>query len=306
MTAHAPCVLGATAWGFAREDLEEAFDFLFVDEAGQVSLANLVAVSRSTQNIVLMGDQMQLSQPTQGTHPGESGASLLDYLLEEKSTIPEDLGVFLGQTYRMHPKVNHFISEAIYEGRLHAAEGNEQQRILVPESASWVQDEAGILFIPVEHQGNTQSSVEEVKVITQIVAEMTGREFLNKEGKKYGLDCEDILIVAPYNHQVNELTQVLGSQARIGTVDKFQGQEAPVVILSMCSSDANESPRGLEFLLEKNRINVAISRAQALAIVVGSPALAQSTAPNQKSMKLLNIYCHLMGAENGVSESDLI
>lgn len=290
-----PCVIGTTAWGFSRDDLQGQFDYLFVDEAGQVSVANLIAMSRATNNIILMGDQMQLGQPAQGTHPGESGLSTLDYLLHHTPTISEDRGVFLETTYRMHSAVNRFISEAIYEGRLQAHPDNDRQTIEVPEGYCGAMDqEAGVIFIPVEHEGNTQASDEEVEAIQVAVQAMLGRPFTNKAGEKRPIGWDDMLFVAPYNFQVNKLRAALGPDAKVGSVDKFQGQEAPVVFFSLCASDANDSPRGMDFLFDKNRINVAISRAQSLAVIVANPLLANSTANSVDQQSKLNVFCRLV------------
>jgi len=289
------CVLGTTAWGFARDDMAGELDYLFVDEAGQLAVANLVGISRSASNLVLKGDQMQLGQPAQGTHPGESGQSILEYLLQDHATIPPDLGVFLGTTYRMHPEVNTFISEAIYEGRLHTAEGNEKQVVRVPvgyEGA--LSKEAGIMFQPVEHEGNSQASEEEAVAVRDMAYELLGREFVDRSGDVHTVSWEHILFVAPYNHQVATLKQYLGDEAKIGSVDKFQGQEAPIVFLSLCASDVHEAPRGVGFLLDKNRMNVAISRAQSLAIVVASPRLALDFHGSLDDMKLVNLFARLV------------
>jgi uncharacterized protein len=289
------CVVGATAWGFAREELDQAFDYLFIDEAGQVSVANLIAMSRATSNIILMGDQMQLGQPSQGSHPEDSGLSILDYLLHTTPTIPDSMGVFLGTTYRMHSAVNQFISEAIYEGKLETAAGNDKQRIWVPADYKGpLNQEAGIITLPVLHEGNTQASDEEVEHIVRLTKELLGRTFQTKKGTTKLIDWDDILYVAPYNHQVNKLKAALGDKAKAGSVDKFQGQEAPVVFLSMCASSANESPRGLNFLFDKNRLNVAISRAQCLVIVVYSPALLETVPNNIEQIAMMNMFCRLV------------
>ena len=293
-TSHV-CVIGTTAWGFSRDDMQEQFDYLFVDEAGQVSVANLIAMSRASKNIVLMGDQMQLGQPAQGTHPGESGLSTLDYLLHHTPAISDDRGVFLETSYRMHSAVNRFISEAIYQGRLNSHPDNDRQVITVPESYSGSIDKAaGVIFIPVEHEGNTQASDEEVEVIKQMAGELLGREFTEKNDSKRLIAWSDMLFVAPYNFQVNKLREALGPEAKVGSVDKFQGQEAPVVFFSMCASDANDSPRGLDFLFDKNRINVAISRAQSLAIIVGNPKLANTATNTIEQQTKVNLFCRLL------------
>jgi predicted RecB family nuclease len=287
------CVLGTTAWGFAREDIAGELDYLFVDEAGQVAVANLIAMSRSARNLVLMGDQMQLGQPSQGTHPAESGLSILDYLLHETPTIPDDMGIFLSTTYRMHSAVNQFISDNIYESKLKANPENDERVIEVPAGCKGPLDlEAGIVFIPVKHEGNTQASDEEVTEIVQLAHSLIGRIFHtgNTEEPSRSISWSDILFVAPYNHQVSKLKAALGKEAKIGSVDKFQGQEAPIVVLSMCASDASESPRGLDFLFNKNRINVAISRAQTLTIVVGNPTIGKTSVNTVEQLKLVNLF----------------
>jgi predicted RecB family nuclease len=289
---------GGTAWAFANEAARNEFDYLFVDEAGQVSIANLIGMSAATRNIVLMGDQMQLAQPIQGSHPGESGQSILDYLLQGKATIPADLGVFLPHTYRMHPDVCLVISEQVYDGRLGSDEGTRSH--IIKTTGPLIQSQSGICFVPVDHEGNTQASDEEVRQIQEIVQELLGAPIWpDKNGEPRKLTLDDILFVAPYNYQVNKLKAALGPKARVGSVDTFQGQEAPVVILSMCTSDAAESPRGIEFLFSKNRLNVAISRAQSLAIVVANPGLANTAVANLEQMEQINFFCELRSASTG-------
>ncbi|WP_231742729.1 TM0106 family RecB-like putative nuclease [Polystyrenella longa] len=289
-------VMGGTAWVFSRPELEGVFDFLFIDEAGQFSLANVVATGLAAKNMVLIGDQMQLAQPIQGTHPGDSGKSALEYLLGEHATIPSDLGIFLSQIWRMHPHICDFISEAVYEHRLHPHPDTAKQRIVFPEGyRGLITKESGILYIPVEHAGNTQSSFEEADVISRIISELLGLPVVPfGGGKSIALNWQDILVVAPFNMQVRRLQHQFGVPDRVGSVDKFQGQEAQVVIISMCSSTLEDSPRGAEFLLEPNRLNVAVSRARTLTIIVGSSKLAKSPCHSIKEMELLNLYCWLL------------
>ncbi|WP_396272661.1 TM0106 family RecB-like putative nuclease [Hyphomonas sp.] len=286
---------GGTAWAFASPLVRGEFDYLFVDEAGQVSIANLIGMSAATRNIVLMGDQMQLSQPIQGSHPGESGLSVLDYLLQGKATIPADLGVFLPKTYRMHPDVCRVISEQVYDGRL-GSDAATSGYVVQPKGPI-IRKASGICFVPVEHEGNTQGSDEEVEIIRQIARELIGTPvWPGEDGRPRTMTLRDILFVAPYNYQVNKLKAALGPGARVGSVDKFQGQEAPVVILSMCTSDAAESPRGIEFLFSKNRLNVAISRAQALAIVVANPKLANTAVSSLEQMEQVSFFAELVSS----------
>lgn len=286
-------LVGATVFQCCLSDNRGIWDYLFVDEAGQVSLANLVAKARCANNLVLMGDQMQLEQPIQGSHPGESGTSGLGYFLNGKATVPPELGVFLDVSFRMHPAICRFISELVYEGRLNHHLGTVHHTIsLPPNHNGLITKNSGILFIPVEHEDNTQFSEEEVAVIERLVNELTGLEYVSDRGHNRGvIGSQDILVVAPYNMQVRKLQTCLGDRAKIGTVDKFQGQEAPVVIISMCASSGDAAPRGLEFLLNRNRLNVAISRAQCLSIVVGNPALALTTCATISQMELVNTFC---------------
>ena len=239
---------------------------------------------------------MQLGQPTQGSHPEDSGLSILDYLLHAMPTIPDNMGVFLGTTYRMHAAVNQFISEAIYEGKLASAPDNDRQCITVPlQVLGLLNKEAGIIPIPVAHSGNTQASDEEVEQIVSLAKQLIGRKFTARDSSERLIGWDDMLFMAPYNHQVNKLKIALGDKANVGSVDKFQGQEAPIIFLSMCASDANESPRGLNFLFDKNRINVAISRAQSLAIIVYSPALLEASVGNVDQLSMINLFCRLVG-----------
>jgi len=289
-------ILGATAWGFARPEMRGMVDTLFIDEAGQFALANAVAVATSARNVILLGDQMQLSQPVQGTHPGNCGLSCLEHLLGEHATVPPDRGVFLETTRRLHPAICSFVSEAFYEGRLQPLAGLENQKI-VPGAGrcpGWLTKEAGLLFVPVAHEGNSQASDEEADVIARLAADLLRCTYTDAAGKTRPVALEDLLFVAPYNMQVRKLKDRLGSEARVGSVDRFQGQEAPVVILSMCSSSREDSPRGMEFLCDPNRLNVAISRAQALAVVVGSPDLLSGEFGNLKEMELGNLYAWIM------------
>jgi uncharacterized protein len=309
----APNLVGGTAWAFCHAKAVGAFDYLFVDEASQVSLANVVGMSRAAENIVLLGDQMQLAQPLKGAHPGESGQSALGYLLGEHRTIPDELGVFLKTSWRMHPEVCRVVSEGVYEGRLEADPANAMRVVRVPaKGATLIGADAGVVFVPVEHEGNAQASEEEVEVICRVVDELLGRELVEKQespkAKMNGgapssrrkrsvrkVTAGDILVVAPYNMQVRLLRAALPAGVRVGSVDKFQGQEAPIAIVSMCASSGECVPRGIEFLFSVNRLNVALSRAQSLAIVVGSPQLACARVSSVEQIRLVNFFCCVMG-----------
>jgi uncharacterized protein len=304
-TASGPRLVGGTAFAFASPKAIGQYDYLFVDEAGQVSVANLVAMGLASKNIVLMGDQMQLSQPTQGSHPGESGLSTLDYLLGGVATVPADRGIFFPISYRMHSSVCRIVSEMVYEGRLTSDAPTDAQRIVAGgPTLGTALPESGVVFVPVEHEGRSHSSEEEVLAVVEIVRSLKARLFVGKDGKERGkLRDEDILVVAPYNLQVLKLKDALGASARVGTIDKFQGQEAPVVILSMAASDLDSVPRGVEFLLDKNRMNVALSRAMCLAVVVGSEAIARAYVGRVDDMRLVNFYCRVVAARGGVTSA---
>ncbi len=286
-------IIAGTVWLFARPEFAGKLDYLFVDEAGQVSLANVAAMSRATDNLILLGDQNQLPMPAQGTHPGESGASSLVYLLQDHAVVPPDLGVFLETTYRLHPDLCEFISEAFYEGKLQSAPAASNHRVTLPTKPGPVPIETGILFHPVPHTGNTQASDEEIAAILKIQKSLLGRSFTDSKGRTRPLTLADILFVAPYNMQVRRLERALPAGAKVGSVDRFQGQEAPVVIVSLCSSAGEFGSRGLGFILDRNRLNVALSRAQAIAIVVGDPNIASTSADSVSQMSLINVFCKL-------------
>ena len=286
-------VLGATAWCWARHEFEQSVDVLIVDEAGQMSLANVLACAPAARSLVLLGDPQQLEQPLQSSHPEGSEVSTLYHLLNGADTMPPNQGLFLGQTYRLHPDIARFTSEIYYEGRVESRLGLERQSIL-PRGV----DEAdlmgsGLRYLPVDHDGNQARSPEEIKCVKRLVIELLEHSsWQDQDGKVRPLTPNDILIVAPYNAQVSALVDALPDLSdRIGTVDRFQGQEAPVVIYSMTSSSPEDAPRGMEFLYNRFRFNVATSRARALCILVGSPALFQPECRTPRQMRMANGLC---------------
>ena len=285
-------IVAGVAWTFANDKMESELDYLLIDEAGQVSLANMVGMSKCCKNIILMGDQMQLSQPTQGVHPEDSGVSCLDYLLGEFSTVPADKGLLLPDTYRLNSDICNFISSRVYDGRLQSVDVANSRKIQI--SKANLEKESGICYLPVQHEGNEQSSPEEVEAIEELVVNLLKGKKTDEEGNESSMTPRDILIVSPYNHQIRLLQEAMGSSFEVGTVDKFQGREAPIVIISMAASDLESAPRGADFLLERNRLNVALSRAQTLAILVASPNLNQPIANSSKEMSLVNFYMDLV------------
>ena len=284
-------VVAGTAWLWSREEYFEAVDVLFVDEAGQMSLANVLAVAQAAKSLVLLGDPQQLEQPLTGSHPDGAEVSALEHLLAGAKTIPPDKGLFLEKTWRLHPKICEFTSEVFYEGRLHSHEGLELQKI---EGHPWL-GASNLWFIPVQHEGNQNAAPEEVERIAGIVNSLIqpGVNWIDDKGQTRPLQVEDILIVAPYNAQVSDLLLRM-PQGRIGTVDKFQGQQAPLVIYSLTTSSPEDAPRGMEFLYSLNRLNVATSRAQGMVIIVGNTLLLEPECRSPRQMQLANALCRYM------------
>jgi uncharacterized protein len=274
-------------------------DVLFVDEAGQMSLANTLAVSRAAGSIVLLGDPQQLDQPQKGSHPEGVNASALEHMLGEHKTMPPDRGLFLPITWRLAPSICSFTSEVFYESRLHPQHGLEHQQLTgvgeLDGSRLWVVD--------VDHDGNRNSSMEEVAAVAGLVARLTARgsQWVDEDGDEKPITGQDILVVSPYNAQVSRLAERLeGTGVRVGTVDKFQGQEAPVVIYSMATSRPEDAPRGMEFLYSLNRLNVATSRARCAAILIASPRLFEPECRTPRQMRLANALCRYRELARGV------
>jgi uncharacterized protein len=280
-------LIAGTAWLFAREKMDQRLDYLFVDEAGQVALADAVAMGTAARNLVFLGDPQQLPQVRQGVHPPGSACSVLEHVLQGAATIDPHRGLFLERTWRMHPAICDFVSELAYDGRLTSAPGCEWQRVLSPALGG-----SGLRFLPVEHTGNAQRSSEEATVIAdQVRALLSGGTFTDAAGETRPLKPADIMVVAPYNMQVRCLHDRLPPGVEVGTVDKFQGREAVVVFFSMASSSGDDVPRGIEFLFSRNRLNVAVSRARALAVLVCSPRLLETRCNNVEQMRLVNGLC---------------
>jgi uncharacterized protein len=290
LTAGEVDVVAGTSWLFAREPMAGAFDTIFIDEAGQMSLADVIAVGTAARNVVLLGDPQQLAHPSQGVHPDGSGVSALDHILDGRQTIPRDEGLFLDTTFRMHPAVSGFISEIAYEGRLVSDPACSVQSL---ESGKPVGG-TGLRHISVEHRGNRTVSREEIAVVADLVKKLVGRQWIDAKGRSRALRADDVLVVAPYNAQVDRLQVALPVGCAAGTVDRFQGQEAPVVIYSLATSSPEDLPRQMEFVLSRHRLNVAISRARGLAVLVCSPALLSIRCRTPEQMRLANSFCRLV------------
>jgi len=295
-------VVGGTSWLWCPEDAFEGVDVLFIDEAGQMALADVIAVSHAAKNIVLLGDPQQLERPLKGSHPEGAENSALEHMLEGRKTIAENMGLLLPKTWRLHPKICAFTSELFYEERLHS-ERLTESRILQGHAKL---SGAGLWFVPVEHAGNQNSSAEEVEVVARIVEGLLKPEvkWFYGVGNSRPLKQDDLLIVAPYNAQVADLSARLPNM-RIGTVDKFQGQEAPVVIYSLTTSSPEDAPRGMEFLYSLNRLNVATSRAMSNVIVVGSSKLLEPDCRTPRQMQLANALCRYLELAERVERSEL-
>ena len=282
-------VAGGTAWLWARPEYEDVVDVLFVDEAGQMSLANVIAIAGCAKNIVLLGDPKQLEQPQKGSHPEGTEVAALQHVLGDAETMPAERGLFLEHTWRLHPDICGFTSTLFYDGKLASREGMEGQVISGPTRYVGT----GLWLEPVEHEGNQSSSEEEVERVAMVVGDLlqSGVTWTNHKGEVSPLTEKDILVVAPYNAQVFDLQRRVGSGLRVGTVDKFQGQEAPVVIYSMTTSSPEEAPRGMEFLYSLNRLNVATSRARCACILVANPRLFEPECRSPRQIRLANAFC---------------
>ncbi len=280
-------LVGGTSWFFCgKEIIENPVDYLIVDEAGQMSLADVAAMSLHATNVVLLGDPLQLEQVSNALHPEGSGSSSLEYMLGGALTIPQDRGVFIEETRRMHPSICHFISTQIYEDRLQSHESCEQQ---VVEDFG-----AGLRWIEAHHADNSTESVEEAKLIVAEIKKLMGKTWTSEKGERRPLAAKDFMIVAPFNKQKDlirkelELDPALAPIAEsVGTVDKFQGREAPVVFFSMTTSDGEGMVRGADFLFSKSRLNVAVSRARSLAYLVCTDALLGTKASKVDDMRLI-------------------
>ncbi len=263
-------------------------DVLVVDEAGQLGLADTLAASISAHNVLLLGDPQQLPQVAQASHPNRSGVSALEHLLGEGvQTFPPEQGVLLDTTWRMHPDVCQFISDVMYEGRL-----TSETSCAVQATAAGT----GLRWIRADHTGRSTESPEEAALVAATIRGLVGTEWTDRHGETRPLTVDDVIVVTPYNDQRRLLTATLQSDpatsgVEVGTVDKFQGREAAVVIFSMATSSAEFMPRNADFLFSKNRLNVAISRARCLAYLICTDDLLDTRARDVEQMTLISALC---------------
>lgn len=288
-------VIGGTTWNYASAAYRAlALDLIVIDEAGQYSLANSIVALSSARCALLLGDPQQLPHVSQGKHPEPVDNSVLKHILGEFKTMPDELGYFLAKTYRLHPYLASPVSRLQYEGRLVADERCSKRSI---EGVS-----PGLHVVDVEHTGNTTKSVEEVDVVIRLIKESIGKQWIDtdKEGKPKSaasLSESNVLVIAAFNNQVRLLKQRLTQEGfpkiKVGTIDKFQGQEAALVLISMSTSSSEDLPRGIEFLLSPNRMNVAISRAQWACYLVRSPELSVMEPSSADGMVMLGKFITL-------------
>jgi predicted RecB family nuclease len=280
-----------TAYFWATAQPEDLFDTMIIDEAGQVSLADALNASMAARNVVLLGDPQQLPMVTQGTHPAGTARSVLQHLLGDAETVPPDRGIFLGTSFRMQPDIATFVSETSYEGRLHA-----DARTLGNRVASSGLRGGGLVHLAVHHEGNERYSLEEAdRIVAEVRALLHDGTFVRFENPLERIEQRHVVVVTPYNLQRRKIEDALVAagfvDVQVGTVDKFQGLEAPVVFYSMATSSGDDLPRDMTFLFDRNRFNVAVSRAQCLSVLVCSPRLLDARCRNAEQMELANLLC---------------
>ncbi|WP_285116271.1 bifunctional RecB family nuclease/DEAD/DEAH box helicase [Leifsonia sp. fls2-241-R2A-40a] len=287
-------VLGGTAWDFANPARvpRGSLDLLVVDEAGQFSLASTIAVGVAAKNLLLLGDPQQLPQVSQGRHPEPVDGSALGWVSDGHDVLPREYGYFLAETRRMHPALAAAVSTLSYEGKLRAHEGASERELggVAP----------GVHPVPVLHVGNSTASPEEAEAVVTLVRDLLGRSWSDPDAGRDDepLGEDDIIVVTPYNAQLAEVRALLDADGlrgvRVGTVDKFQGQEAAIAIVSLAASSAVDVPRGMSFLLMKNRLNVAISRAKWAAYLVHSPELTEFLPTTPAGVTELSAFIRLV------------
>ena len=287
-------LFAGTSWFFVDPRMNKTLDYLFIDEAGQVALGTTIANATSADNLVLIGDQMQLSQPMRAKHEGYARMSSLDFILEDDDTISTDKGVFLNVTRRLNKKICNYISTSFYDSRLTSDPITETRSVNLKLDP--IKDE-GLFYVPIDHNGCSQRSDEEADLVEKVFNKIVNKQYKSENitGK---ISAKDIMVVAPYNAQANNIRERLKKKfkddVRVGTIDLFQGQEAKVVLISMTTSDVESLPRHKDFFFSRNRLNVAISRAECVAIIIFNQNLLLASASNIKEMKLINSFCKLL------------
>ncbi|MFJ6548886.1 TM0106 family RecB-like putative nuclease [Microbacterium sp. NPDC091676] len=289
-------VVGGTAWDFSNTQrvARGELDLLVIDEAGQFSLASTIAVAAGAQRLLLLGDPQQLPQVSQGAHPEPVDTSALGWVMDGDPVVRPEYGYFLARSWRMHPYVAAPVSKLAYAGKLASAPGTERRAVDGIDP--------GLHVVPLRHRGNATQSPEEAAEVVRIVRDLVGRTFHDNdaEGTVRPLTPEDIIVVAPYNAQRQLVHDALAAAGfggvPVGTVDNFQGKEAVVSLTTLAASSGRDAPRGPEFLLLQNRLNVAISRAQVVAYLIHSPALLDDLPFTPEGVARLSAFARLVGA----------
>ncbi|GAA1142000.1 TM0106 family RecB-like putative nuclease [Ornithinicoccus hortensis] len=293
-------LVGGTAWVWAHPDMADSVDVLVIDEAGQFSLPMALSVAPAARSMVLLGDPQQLTMPSSAQHPEGVGVSVLEHLLAGHETITSDQGIFLDRTYRMHPEITDFVSGMSYDNRLDSVPGLELQEVHDVPGLSG----SGIRWVPVEHEGFGSDNEIEARIVADLAERLLRGTWTDNTGGRAPIGPEDILVVAPYNAQVDLLRSVLPEGVRAGTVDRFQGRQGVVVLYSMASSSAVDAPRGVNFLYDTHRFNVAVSRAKSLSVVVGSPALLDAAVNHPEQLRMVNALCRFVDRATWVSQDE--
>ncbi|NNN20244.1 MAG: nuclease, partial [Acidimicrobiaceae bacterium] len=247
-------------------------------------------------NLVLTGDPQQLSQQVTGSHPFGAASSVLEHLVGDRDVVDDDFGMFLPKTFRMHPRLSGVVSAVSYDSKLSSASDLDQLELVDPAPLP----KNGLVYIPVEHKGNTYRSQEETDVARRVAQFLLERSWIDKRGDRCPITPDQIMVVAPYNAQTNSLKSALAGLATVGTVDKFQGREAPFVVISLSASDGESSSRGVDFLFSTNRLNVAISRAKVMSIILASPALLETKPATIGQLELLGAVTKVIKASEKV------
>ena len=300
-------LVAGTAWALSNMNHREnskkdkIFDFIFFDEAGQLSISKVIASSLSSKNIVMIGDHMQLPQPSLGIIEGESSLSPIEYLIKEKNTISDQKGIFLEKTYRMHPTICEFISDSFYEKRLITDKDNSNQKIIKNNNNSV---KNGIYLVDLNHSGSSVQNINEVDFINNIYKKLINKKWINRNLEKSLISNKDLLVISPFNAQVNLLKEHLPPNSQIGTIDNFQGQEAPIVIISYTSSDPESIPRGSDFFFDFRRLNVSLSRAKCIGIIILNNKLLNYHCSTIEDMERLNYFCKL--SKNKITPDNLM
>ena len=300
-------LVAGTAWALSNSKHREnskkdkIFDFIFFDEAGQLSISKVIASSLSSKNIVMIGDHMQLPQPSLGIIEGESSLSPIEYLIKDKNTISDEKGIFLEKTFRMHSSICEFISNSFYEKRLIPDKNNSNQKILQNNGESV---KNGIYLVDLNHSGSSVQNLNEVVFINNIYKNLINKKWINRNLEKSQITNKDVLVVSPFNAQVNLLKENLPKNAQVGTIDNFQGQEAPIVIISYTSSDPESIPRGSDFFFDFRRLNVSLSRAKCIGIIILNNKLLNYHCSTIEDMERLNYFCKL--SKNKITPDNLM